>query len=314
MFVLQTRKNNWWLDVYVSLFHIHADRLAEFVCNRDNHNKHGYTGKSHMKTYLITGGAGSLGKVLCEKLISRGHRVRCMDINECELALMNYPKERFTKIYGDVSDYARVMKAIRGVDVVIHCAAMKNIEITEINAPDSIRVNVIGTQNVAEAAMERGIKHAILISSDKSVAPTTLYGATKQVGEHLWKAAGRIQTTTKYTIIRSGNFFESAGNVFEVWEKQKEEDKPLTITDIDMTRYFIEIEDLAEIVIDIELENQIVVPIMKEYNMMNLMLLKYGEEQPFIVTGLRQGEKMHEQLKYPDERVICITNFYEVVE
>jgi UDP-N-acetylglucosamine 4,6-dehydratase len=264
--------------------------------------------------YLVTGGAGSLGRVLCRKLVERGHNVRCMDINECALASISYPLSKFTKIYGDVSDYSRVMKAIRGVDVVIHCAAMKNIEITETNATDCVRVNVSGTQNIAEAAMERNVRHAIFISSDKAVAPTTLYGATKQVGEHIWKAAGRIQNGTAFSIVRSGNFFESSGNVFEVWDKQKAQGKPLTITDADMARFFIEVEDLADIIIDIDRRNHTIIPIMKEYNIMDLMVLKYGEDQDFIITGLRQGEKMHEELMYSDEKTITVGNCYEVIE
>ena len=264
--------------------------------------------------YLITGGSGSLGRVLCSKLIEQGHHVRSMDINEAALAAQNHPKDRFTKIYGDITDYQRVMKALRGVDIVVHCAAMKNIEISEINAPDCVRINVNGTLCVAEACMERGIKHAIFISSDKSVAPTTLYGSTKQVGEHIWKAAGRIQNTTKFSIIRSGNFFESSGNVFSTWERQKAEGKPLTITHTEMMRFFIEIDDLVEIITDLPAENQTIIPIMKEFNILELMLLKYGPEQEYVVTGLRQGEKLRELLRYPDEQTREINNFYEVVE
>jgi FlaA1/EpsC-like NDP-sugar epimerase len=162
--------------------------------------------------------------------------------------------------------------------------------------------------------MERGIKHAIMISSDKSVYPTTLYGATKQVGEHIWKAAGRIQNTTKFTIVRSGNFWESNGNVFSTWDRQKEEGKPLTLTHEEMYRYFIEIDDLVNIILDLPLENQTVIPFMKEFNILETLLLKYGEDQEYIVTGLRQGEKLHEQLKYPDEKTVFICNDYEVVE
>jgi len=268
-----------------------------------------------MSIYLVTGGAGSLGKAVCKKLIEMGHTVRCMDINECALASVSYPLDRFTKVYGDVSDLSRVMKAMRGVDVVIHCAAMKNIDITEINATDCVRTNVIGTQNVAEAAMERGIKHAIYISTDKSVAPVSLYGATKQVGEHIWKAAGRIQNKTKFTILRSGNFFESNGNVFEVWEKQRLAGKPLTITDTEMQRYFIDIDEVAEIILQLDERNFTAIPIMKEYNMLDLFIMRYGERQDFIIIGKRQGEKMREELHYPDERIVEVNNFYyEVLE
>jgi UDP-N-acetylglucosamine 4,6-dehydratase len=237
-----------------------------------------------------------------------------MDTHEAGLAALSFPKDQFTKVFGDVSDYDRVMKAMRGVDTVIHCAAMKNIEISEVNCPDCVRINVIGTQNVAEAALERGIKHAIAISSDKAVFPTTLYGATKQVGEHIWKAAGRIQTKTAFTILRSGNFWESNGNFLETWNKQKTEGKPLTLTDPDMQRFFIEVEDVADIILDLSPINQTVIPIMKEYNILDVLIMQFGDEQEYIVTGLRQGEKLRESLMYPDEKIISVCNAYMVVE
>lgn len=263
---------------------------------------------------LVIGAAGSLGKILCKKLIECGHKVRAMDINEYSLANMYYPPDIFTKIYGDVSSYSRVMKAMKGVDIVYHLAALKNIEITEINCPDCVRININGTVAVAEACMERQVKHAIFISSDKAVEPHNAYGASKLMGEEIWKAAGRIQDKTKFTIIRSGNFWESNGNVWELWSRQKKEGKPLTLTDPEMMRYFIEIDDLVDIILDLPQENQTVIPFMKEYNMLDALLLKYGEDQEYIVTGLRQGEKLKEKLKYDDERTREINNFYEVVE
>jgi UDP-N-acetylglucosamine 4,6-dehydratase len=267
-----------------------------------------------MSVFLVTGGAGSLGRVLCHKLIQRGDKVRCLDINECALAEMNYPLDRFTKIYGDISDLERLRMAMDGVDVVIHCAALKNLVITENNPYDCIRINVNGTSNVSKIAIEHKIKHAIFLSSDKSISPTTLYGSTKQAGEHIWKTAGRMQTHTAFTIVRSGNFFVSSGNVFELWKKQKAADKPLTITHVDMERFFIEVEDLADIILDLPMENQTIVPLMKEYNVLSLLLLKYGEEQEYVVIGLRQGEKLREQLRYPNEKTTEINNFYEVIE
>jgi FlaA1/EpsC-like NDP-sugar epimerase len=267
-----------------------------------------------MSVCLVTGAGGSLGTALCKKLIARGDHVRAMDINECALANMNYPPEIFTKIYGDVSSYNRVMKAMRGVDIVYHLAALKNIIITEVNCPDCVRININGTLEIAEACMERGVKHAIFLSSDKACAPSTLYGASKQVGEHIWKASGRIQNTTKFTIVRSGNFFESNGNFWETWAQQKAEGKPITITDTEMRRYFIEVDDLCDILLGLPAMNQTVIPFMKEYFMMELMIQKYGENQEFIITGKRTGEKIREQLKYEDEKTVFICNDYEVVE
>jgi UDP-N-acetylglucosamine 4,6-dehydratase len=271
-----------------------------------------------MSTYLVTGGAGSLGKILCDKLIQKGHRVRAMDINEAALASMVYPAEKFTKIYGDISDERRVYKALRGVDVVIHCAAMKNLLVTEWNAEDCVRINILGTQHIAEQSVERKVKQCIFISSDKAVECSNLYGATKLAGEQLWKAQARRQNNTIFTIIRSGNFFESAGNCFEIWDKCIAENKPLPITDTEMERYFIEASDVADIAIDLplnyEMNGAVVIPFMKKYNILTLVLAKYGEETPFIITGKRQGEKITEKLKYDDEQTIFICNAYTVVK
>jgi len=112
-----------------------------------------------MKTVLITGAAGTLGSTLCKKALKAGYKVRAMDINECALAQMNYDPTYFTKIYGDFSNYRRCYKALKDVDILLHVGALKNITITETNSEDVIRINVNGTQNLASAAIERGIKH-----------------------------------------------------------------------------------------------------------------------------------------------------------
>ena len=278
-----------------------------------------------MSTFLVTGAAGTLGSLVCRKLMQQGHYVRAMDINECALAGMNFNPEKFTKIYGDISDYRRCYKALKGVDVLIHAAALKNISVTETNSEDVIRVNVNGTQNLASAAIERGVKHAIFISSDKAVEPTTLYGSSKQVGEHIWKSASRIQNKTQFTIIRSGNFWESNGNFMEIWKQQKEKGLPITITDMDMWRHFINAEEVADLVLDLNgitdpkydkepaINCYTFIPKMQEYNIFEIMLQMFGENQEFIVTGRRQGEKLHERLKMEDEIPVLHTNKFEVV-
>jgi UDP-N-acetylglucosamine 4,6-dehydratase len=271
-----------------------------------------------MNTILVTGAAGSLGKILVDKLIKNGDHVRAMDINEAELASMNYPPEVFTKIYGDVSQYFRVYTAMRGCDKVYHLAAMKNLIITEFNSEDCIRINVKGTENVAAAAVDLKVKLSVFLSSDKACEACNLYGGTKLLGEQIWKAQARRQTHTIFTIVRSGNFFESRGNVFEYWEKLYKEGKPLPITDSDMERFFIDTSDLADILVDLPIDGVfnggVVIPEMKQYNLLSLMLLKYGDETPFIIIGKRQGEKLKEKLKYDDEQTIYICNDYHVVK
>lgn len=265
--------------------------------------------------YLITGGAGSLGKIICQKLLDREDSVTVLDNNESQLAAM---PDKIIKRFGDISDYRTVFNASRGIDTVIHCAALKNLAITEHNTTDCVRVNVTGTQNVADAAVARNVYHAIFISSDKAVEPTSLYGATKLTGEHIWKTSGSMQEETIFDIIRPGNFFKSAGNVFEVWDALITNREPLPLTDIRMKRYFIDAERVADIAITLnkatEDRNRVIIPIMGEYLLLDLMKEKYGVGVRYHCTGIRQGEKLQEKLKYDAERVLSKTESYMVVK
>lgn len=258
-----------------------------------------------MSTYLITGGAGSLGKHIVDILIGRGEKVRAMDMNEAALASLKYPSTLFTPIYGDVRDYTRVHYAMRDCNYVIHTAAMKNLEITENDVSEMILTNTIGTDNVARASIECGCEAAVLVSTDKAVSPSSAYGASKLLAEREWQCKGRQTATTRFPIFRSGNFKQSAGNVLEVWEKQYQRGEPLTITDPDMERYFINTRDAAEIVADMPgwaLTGDIVIPKMRKYRIMELL----GEEYPdthYRILGARQGEKLQEKLMTEDEHV-----------
>lgn len=265
-----------------------------------------------MTTYLITGGAGSLGREIVERLSGN---VRVLDIDESGLADLKdrYPGTRC--LYGDIRDMSRVMLAMKGVDVCIHCAAMKNVKVTEYNLPELIHTNVIGTQNLAVSAIEQGIKHFIFISSDKAVHPTTAYGTTKLLGENTVKWAGRIQNETKFTIIRPGNFWKSKGNVFEVWEKQAKAGTPLTLTNNLMIRYFIEAEKVALMTIgfsgETQFTNMTIIPKMKMYVIAEELKKRYPNAEINII-GRRYGEKDIEKLWTADEQVEDLGDYWEV--
>lgn len=258
-----------------------------------------------MTTYLITGGAGSLGKEIVERL--KNSTVRVLDIDEAGLSDLKemYPETRC--LYGDIRDINRVNLAMKNVDVCIHCAALKNINVTEYNLPELIYTNVSGTLNLILSAIEHNIKQFIFISSDKAVYPTTAYGTTKLMGENLVKWAGKIQKNTKFTIVRSGNFFKSKGNVFEVWEKQKSRGQTLTITSNSMARYFIDTGSVANIVIGLcgytPGFNSTVIPKMKLCFITDELRKKYPNEQ-FKIIGIRDGEKSIEKLCTNEEHLI----------
>lgn len=269
-------------------------------------------------TYLITGGAGSLGKILVKKLVQGGNTVRVLDINESALAALNYPRVQVRKIYGDITDYENLLEATRGVDYVIHTAALKNLEIAEYNVVQLTQVNIMGTINVARAAAECGCKAAIFVSSDKAILPSTAYGATKQMGEKIWRWRSRIHKQTVFSVIRSGNFLESAGNVFEVWRQQLAESKPLTITDELMRRDFIETGDVADLIIGMcswAKQGDIVIPKMQTYNMVEMInrVTPVDGNPKTEIIGKRPGEKLVERLISDDEQVILTDNNYFVV-
>lgn len=266
-----------------------------------------------MTTYLITGGAGSLGREIVQRLTN--NTVRVLDIDEAGLSDLKemYPDTRC--LYGDIRDLSRVTLAMKGVDVCIHTAAMKNINVTEYNVPELIHTNVTGTQNLVLSAIEQGVKHFIFMSSDKAVYPTTSYGTTKLLGENIVKWAGKIQNRTKFTIIRPGNFWKSKGNVFEVWEKQAKDGKPLTLTNWMMMRYFIETEKVANMIIgfagDTQFANTTIIPRMKTYLISEELKKRYPNSE-IKITGIRPGEKFVEKLWIDDEKIHVAGDYMEV--
>jgi len=234
--------------------------------------------------------------------VERDDTVRAYDINEAGLADLKekYDSTRVRVIYGDITDRERLEFAMRGVDMVIHTAAMKNISITEKNPVQTIETNVQGTINVAMAAITLGVKKAIFISSDKAVEPTLIYGNTKALAEKIWKWAHLIGGDTRFSVIRPGNFFTSRGNVFETWAKAEKAKENISLTHPEMQRYFIETEDAARFVLGVEQVmsgGEIYIPEMKLYQMSDLAE-KYAERAgtQVEVTGIRAGEKLKEYL------------------
>jgi UDP-N-acetylglucosamine 4,6-dehydratase len=271
----------------------------------------------HQKTYLVTGGAGSLGKEIVDILIKQGHKVRAMDLNESALASMVYPESQFTRVYGDIRSYPRVHYAMMDVDIVIHCAAMKNLDITESNVPEMNLTNVIGTDNIAVAALECGVECAILISTDKAVYPVSAYGASKLLAEQSWlKCYSRQSTKTRFVVFRSGNFKQSAGNVLEVWDRQSKAGQSLTITDPDMERYFVDTRKAAELVCNIPHyadNGAIITPKMDLIKIVDLL----KEQFPgcaYKVIGIRSGEKKSERLMTNDEHITHETEEVMVIK
>ena len=261
------------------------------------------------KTVLITGGAGSFGFQITKRILEYPVRtVRVLDINEH--ALFNLGRaikdKRLRLLLGSILDKERLDLAGKNVDIIIHAAAIKNLEISEFNPIETIETNINGTVNMIKMATQNKPKKFLNISTDKAAEPTTLYGTTKQIGERLTSWAGHHIPSIKFSSVRFGNIFEFNGNVFEVWENEKKNNKPLSITDPNMNRYFFHIDEAVDFVLEclyLMNKGEIFVPKMKQYNIHQLAK-KISKKQKII--GKRRGEKMEEILITNSEKELAM--------
>lgn len=257
------------------------------------------------KSILVTGGAGSIGSVLVENLLKYPiQSVRVLDIDEYALIKLNKKLKdpRLRILLGNILNQDRLDMAGDGIDIVFHLAAIKNIEISEFNPIETIDINVNGTANMIKMLIKKKPLKFINISTDKAADASTLYGNTKQLGERLTSWAGFHIRGTKTATIRFGNVMESRGNVFEIWNEEKKNNKPLSITEPSMQRYFIHVSDVVNFILNsLLLANmgEIFIPKMKKYNIKKLAD-EISKSQRII--GLRRGEKLEEILLNLDEK------------
>lgn len=260
------------------------------------------------RSWLVTGGTGSFGHAFVERLLADGaDRIVVFSRDELKQAQMaaqfNDPRLRF--MIGNVTDEARVERAMRGVDVVVHAAAMKRIETCEANPSEAVATNIQGTEAVAHAAIRAKVRRAVFLSTDKAAAPNTLYGATKLAAERLWTranvyAAGR---DTRLAATRYGNVLGSRGSVLELWKRQAETSGEVTVTDHRMTRFWMTIEQAVDLVLLAVREMQggeVFIPKVPACGILTLAE-SVAPGVPWKMVGIRRGEKLHETLVSEDE-------------
>ena len=273
------------------------------------------------KKILITGGSGYLGRALSRRLLKENvHSIRIFSRNESKQIDMqnefeDNPKLRF--FIGDVRDRERLFRAMEGVNVVFHTAALKHVPVVEYNPFEAIQTNVIGSQNVIDASHHENVERCVAISTDKAVSPVNVYGATKLLMEKLFVSANNyvdtIKYSTKFLATRYGNVLGSSGSVVPKFIQQIKNNQKITITDPKMTRFTITIDDALDFILNSVSESQgseTFIPKLKAYNIMDLKdaIISILGDSPFEIINIRPGEKMNETLINKTEMDYTIEN------
>lgn len=261
------------------------------------------------KSILITGGSGLFGRCFIETILRDYPSVKRIivfsrDIQKHEEIQALYPVKQYPQLrfyIGDVRDRKRLMRACEGVDIIIHAASLASIEAAEYNPEECIKTNIMGAENVINAALENGVHDVVALSSDKACAPLNLYGATQLVSDKLFVAANNMRGSKdiRFSVVRYGNVLGSKGSVVPLFLKRKElGGRSLPITDKRMTRFIIsnpEVVTAVEFALDHHMGGEIFVPKSPSYRITDMATaIAPNMEQEEI--GIRPGEKIYEEL------------------
>ena len=276
------------------------------------------------KTLLITGGTGSFGNAIFKRMVKLGIReIRIFSRDEKKQDDMrkryNNPKLKF--YLGDVRDYQSVLSAANGVDFIFHAAALKQVPSCEFHPLEAVKTNILGTENVLEAAIFEKVKKVICLSTDKAVYPINAMGFSKAMMEKIAVAKSRKNSSTKICITRYGNVMASRGSVIPLFVNQILTDKPITITDPEMTRFMMSLDDAVDLVLyafnngstgDIFVQKSPAIKIGQlAQSILNLMKIT---NHKIDIIGTRHGEKLYEALLSSEEKVASedLGNYYKI--
>ncbi|CAM4140096.1 UDP-N-acetylglucosamine 4,6-dehydratase (inverting) [Zobellia nedashkovskayae] len=265
------------------------------------------------KSLLITGGTGSLGKALTQHILTKYPEIRRLIIFSRdeqkqfqmaqEFSETEYPQIRY--FIGDVRDRDRLIRAFKGVDYVIHAAAMKHVHLAEYNPEECIKTNIGGAQNVVDACLETNVERVVALSTDKACAPINLYGATKLTSDKLFVAANNIKgdSPIRFSVVRYGNVMGSNGSVIPFFISKKKNGGILPITDLNMTRFNISLQggvDMVMYALEEAWGGELFVPKIPSYRITDVAEA-VGPECEKPVVGIRPGEKIHEEMITPSD-------------
>ncbi|MCR8632383.1 UDP-N-acetylglucosamine 4,6-dehydratase family protein [Paenibacillus radicis (ex Xue et al. 2023)] len=278
------------------------------------------------KKILIIGGTGTIGKSLLQTmLLDRPDVIRILSRDEYKQFKLQQQYSEYTNIrylIGDVRDAERVQRAMQDIDYVFHAAAMKHVPSCEYNPFEAVQTNIIGTQNVIQASLAAGVKKVIFTSTDKAIAPTNTYGASKLMAERLVASAqySRGSRGTIFAAVRFGNVMGSRGSVIPLFKSQIESRRAITITDPNMSRFMMTLKQATELTLKAMSFAQggeifvLKMPVVRLSDLANVVIAKManklglcGEEEIKVESiGLRPGEKMYEELMTVEESKIAI--------
>lgn len=259
------------------------------------------------QSVLITGGTGSFGRAFVKTVLERFPRVRRLvvlsrdELKQYEMA-QEFPEARHRAMryfIGDVRDADRLRRAMEGIDVVVHAAALKQVPAAEYNPFECIKTNVLGAQNVIEACLDTGVKRVVALSTDKAAAPVNLYGATKLCSDKLFVAANKMKGSRdlRLSVVRYGNVMGSRGSVIPFF-LERAGSGTLPITDPRMTRFNISLQEGVDMVlwaIEHAVGGEILVPKIPSYRITDVATAVAPDAEQ-VVVGVRPGEKVHEEM------------------
>ena len=280
------------------------------------------------KTILITGGTGSLGKELVKRLKKYDCKIIVYSRDEGKQALSFSEDSRVFTIIGDIRDYDKLLVSFKKhkPDYVIHTAALKRIDDMEFHPDECVKTNIQGSENVARAALESGVKKCILISTDKACQPVNVYGSSKFIAERLFTNYDYNSTDSILSSVRYGNVIASRGSFIPLWMDMINENKKIKVTDTEMTRFLFTLDDAVDTVLNAlyhSLGGEVFVPKINSYTILsvvNALSKMTSKEVQYDVVGIRPGEKLHEDMlaitelpftyKVPDANLLQIRPQY----
>ena len=258
---------------------------------------------------LVTGGTGSFGKAFIRYALDHLNPRRVAILSRDELKQSEMKKDftdsRLRWFIGDIRDRERLVRAFHGVDYVVHAAALKQVDTAEYNPYEYVKTNILGSQNVIDAAIDAGVRKVVALSTDKASSPINLYGATKLTADKLFIAANNYSDSqgADFAVVRYGNVMGSRGSVIPLFRQLADEGKPLPVTDTRMTRFWITLPQAVQFVIDSFDRMQggeLFVPRIPSMRILDLIEAVAPGSETFEI-GIRPGEKLHEEMISSDD-------------